>query len=128
MTARFEIDGTEIPAPTTYKPKFATTSTEDSDRTQDLIMHNTPMGTIAKYEMTWDSLDNTEIALLLSLTMNKSSFMFRHRDPTNSTGWSTSAFYCSNYDMNAQRLRDGEELWDGLSMNFTAINPKRDNM
>ena len=126
----FEIDGTAIPAPTLYKPKFATTSTEDSDRTQDLVMHNTPMGTIAGYDMQWDSLSNAEIALLLSSVMNKSSFMFRHRDPTNSTGWTTSAFYCSNFSMNAQRIRanESEELWDGLSMNFRAINPKKDNM
>ena len=128
MIARFEIDGTEIPAPTSYKPRFATTSTEDSDRTQDLIMHNTPMGTIARYDMQWDSLSNTEIALLLGLVMNKSSFMFRHRDPTSATGWSTKAFYCSNYDMEAQRLKDNEELWSGFTMNFTAIIPNLNNM
>ena len=56
MGERFTIDGTAIKTPDTYKPVFATTSTEDSDRTQDLIMHNTPLGTIAGYDMTWKSL------------------------------------------------------------------------
>ena len=126
----FEIDNTPIPAPTSYKPKFATTSTEDSDRTQDLVMHNTPMGTIAGYDMQWDSLSNVEISTILNAVMNKPSFMFRHRDPMNATGWSTSAFYCSNFEMTAQRIRadETEELWNGLSINFRAINPTRTNM
>ena len=60
MAAGFEVDGVGIPAPTKYQPVFATTSTEDSDRTQDLIMHNTPMGTISGYNMQWDSLDSSQ--------------------------------------------------------------------
>lgn len=130
MIARFEVDGVEIPAPTSYKPKFATTSTEDSDRTQDLIMHNTPMGTIAGYDMQWDSLNNEEVALILNSMMNKSSFMFRHRDPTVSDGWSISAFYASNYSLDTQRLgtESSQELWSGLQINVRAINPNLNNM
>ena len=48
---QFEIDNVVIRAPDSYKPVFATTSTEDSKRSQDLIMHNTPMGTIGGYDM-----------------------------------------------------------------------------
>lgn len=119
---QFEIDGTVIPNPTKYKPVFATTSTEDSDRTQDLVMHNTPMGTISGYDMQWDSLNNEEIALILNLVKNKSSFNFRHRDPTNASGWSTGEFYASNFSCNAQRLGD-YELWDGLQINVRAVYP-----
>ena len=43
---QFEINGVAVAAPSTYSPIFATTSTEDSDRSQDGVMHNTPMFTI----------------------------------------------------------------------------------
>lgn len=124
MSEKFTIDGTEIRTPTTYKPVFATTSTEDSDRTQDLIMHNTPMGTIAGYDLTWDSLTSEEISVIINLMMNKPYFQFHHRDPRNANGWSTSEFYASNYSMQAQRLgeRTGE-LWAGLTINVRSIYP-----
>ena len=44
-------DYIRIKAPIKYDPVLATTSTEDSDRTQDLVMHNTPMGTIIGYDI-----------------------------------------------------------------------------
>ena len=124
MSDKFRIDGTEIKTPTDYKPVFATTSTEDSDRTQDLIMHNTPMGTIAGYDMTWKSLKSDEISTILNLMMNKPSFSFHHRDPRNASGWSDADFYASNFNMGAQRLGEREgELWSDLSINVRAIYP-----
>ena len=115
MGERFSIDGTEIKTPDSYKPVFATTSTEDSDRTQDLIMHNTPLGTIAGYDLTWKSLKSDEISTILNLMMNKPYFQFHHRDPRQASGWSTAQFYASNFSMGAQRLgeRTGE-LWSVL--------------
>lgn len=120
-TRKFQIDGVDIKAPTSYKPVFATTSTEDSDRTQDLIMHNTPMGTIAGYDMQWDQLTTDDARLILRLMMNKSSFSFYHNDVLN--GWVTRDFYASNFNVQAVRLKDGEELWTGLTINVRAINP-----
>ena len=40
---QFKIDNVVIRAPDSYKPVFATTSTEDSKRSQDLVMHNSPV-------------------------------------------------------------------------------------
>ena len=124
MGERFSIDGTVIKTPDSYKPVFATTSTEDSDRTQDLIMHNTPMGTIAGYDMTWKSLKSDEISNILNLMMNKSKFSFHHRDPRNASGWSDADFYASNFNMAAQRLGEREgELWSDLTINVRSIYP-----
>ena len=67
-------DYIRIKAPITYKPQLATTSTEDSDRTQDLVMHNTPMGTILGSDMTWGDLKTEEVRMILDLMVNKSSF------------------------------------------------------
>lgn len=118
---QFSVDGVGIKAPTSYKPVFATTSTEDSDRTQDLIMHNTPMGTIAGYDMQWDQLTTEEAQTILKGMMNKSSFSFYHHDVL--TGWVSKDFYASNFSVQAVRLKDGQELWTGLAINIRAINP-----
>ena len=79
---QFKIDNVVIRAPDSYKPVFATTSTEDSKRSQDLIMHNTPMGTIGGYDMQWGELTWAEIATILNTVLNKSQFTFHHKDPT----------------------------------------------
>ena len=124
MSDKFSIDGVEIKTPTEYKPVFATTSTDDSDRTQDLIMHNTPMGTIAGYNLKWEQLTSKEIADILNAMMNKPSFSFHHRDPRDESGWADADSYASNFNMGAQRLgeRTGE-LWSDLSINVRSIYP-----
>ena len=76
----YQIDGVAIRTPETYKPQFATTSTEDSDRTQDLVMHNKPMGTIVRYDMTWGNLTTSEVSTILRGCLNKESFQFTHYD------------------------------------------------
>lgn len=119
----FLLNGVPIKTPTTFKPVFATTSTEDSDRTQDMVMHNTPMGTVAGYDMGWDELTSPEISTILNGMMNKSSFTLYHRCPLDASGWRTSTFYASNFNMVAQRLQDGQELWDDLLINIRSINP-----
>lgn len=122
MQNYFKIDGQVIKTPTQYKPVFATTSTDDSDRTQDLVMHNTPMGTIEGYDMQWDNLTPSEISQILRLIINKRSFSFFHPSPYYG-GWVESSFYASNFSMDAMNLKDGEEKWDGLTINVRSINP-----
>lgn len=118
----FSVDGVRIATPTAYKPVFATTSTSDSDRTQDLIMHNTPMGTIQGYDLEWGVLKPEEISTILQAMINKPSFMFHYASPY--TGqWETGAFYASNFSMDTQILVDGMEKWKGLSINVRSINP-----
>lgn len=123
-------DYIDIPAPITYKPVLSTTSTEDSDRTQDLVMHNTPMGTIVGYDMTWGDLKTEQVQMILKLMLNKSSFSMHHFDILR--GWSYDDFYASNFNVEAVRLRQyrlkgvlyNEESWKGLSINIRAINPR----
>lgn len=120
---QFRIDGVAIAAPNAYKPVFATTSTEDSDRDQSLVMHNTPMGTIAGYDMAWEVLTWQEIAAILNSMLNKSKFMVHHPDPTIPGAWVDRTFYASNFKMAAQTLEDGEEVWTDLSINIRRIEP-----
>lgn len=119
----FKIDSVVIAAPSTYKPVFATTSTDDSDRDQNLVMHNTPIGTIAGYDMTWELLTWEEISTILNAIMNKKQFSFHHKDPTIPNQWVDKTFYASNMDMAAQTLEDDEEMWEDLSINVRRIDP-----
>lgn len=120
---QFKIDGVIIKAPDTYKPVFATTSTESSKRSQDLVMHNTPMGTIAGYDMEWGELKWGEIATILNSMINKSQFIFHHKDPRTPGKWIDKTFYASNFNMAAQTLKDNEERWTGLTINVRSIRP-----
>nr|DAZ16328.1 MAG TPA: hypothetical protein [Caudoviricetes sp.] len=121
MAECFKIDGIAIAAPSGYKPVFSTTSTEDSDRDQELTMHNTPMGTIAGYDLTWDDLTWDEIAVILNSMLNKSKFSVHHKDPTVPHKWIDADFYASNYNMAAQTLEEDEEIWTDLSINIRRV-------
>lgn len=123
MREKFKIDGVEIEAPTEYRPVFSTTSTEDSDRDQALVMHNTPMGTIAGFDMSWEELTWNEIAAILKAMLNKSSFTFHHPDPTVPRIWIDRTFYASNFNMAAQTLEEGIEKWTNLQINVRRIEP-----
>lgn len=123
MQEEFKIDGITIAAPSTYKPVFSTTSTDDSDRDQNLVMHNTPIGTIAGYDLTWELLTWSEISTILNAMLNKSSFSFHHKDPTIPGTWVDRTFYASNFNMAAQTLEDEEEMWEDLSINVRRIEP-----
>lgn len=124
MQEQFKVDNVTIKAPDSYEPVFATTSTNDSVRTQDGIMHNTPMFTIGGYNMQWGQLTWNEISAILNSMLGKSSFSFHHKDPTVPGQWIDKTFYASNFDMAAQTLKDGEEKWEGLSINVRRIMPQ----
>lgn len=122
MDRPFEFNGIAVKTPDTFKPNFATTSTEDSDRTQDLVMHNTPMGTISSYSFEWKYIEPEEAALILSQIMNRSEYILRFLNPL-SGGWGTAAFYTSNYTFGSLKHVNGRDTWENLSFNAVVINP-----
>lgn len=114
---QFKIDGVAIAAPSTYKPTLSTTSTKSTKRDQALTMHNSVMGTISGYDLTWGELTWEEISVILNALIDKKSFIFHHKDPRIPGKWIDAEFYCSNYTMAAQSLKDGYEKWTDLSIN-----------
>lgn len=120
---KFLVDGEPIKTPTVYKPVFATTSSEDTERTQDMILHNTVLGTVEGYDMTWNCLNSEDVAVILNSMMNKASFSFYHRCPLDVSGWRVGEFYAANYSLGAQRLQEDQELWSDLTINVRSINP-----
>lgn len=118
----FEFNGVPVKTPDTFKPNFATTSTEDSDRTQDLVMHNTPMGTISSYSLEWKYIEPEEAAKILSQTMNKSKYSLRYLNPLTAR-WETGDFYTSNYNFGTLKQANGRDTWESLSFNAVVVNP-----
>lgn len=122
MSKPFEFNGIKVKTPDTFKPNLATTSTEDSDRTQDLVMHNTPMGTIQSYSFEWKYIEPKEAAKILSQIINKSEYTLKFINPL--TGeWETGKFYTSNYNLGTLRVSNGDFVWESLSFNAIGINP-----
>lgn len=120
---QFKVDGIQIKAPDGYKPVFATTSTADSVRDQALVLHNTPIGTIAGYDLSWGVMTWQECATILNSMLNKPKFSFYHKDPRRPGQWTTAEFYAANYNMEAQTLEENSESWTGLTINIRRISP-----
>ncbi len=122
MKRPFEFNGISVKTPDSFIPNFATTSTEDSDRTQDLVMHNTPMGTISSYSLKWTNVEPEEVASILSQTINKSQYSLRFLNPLTAK-WETGEFYTSNYSFGTLKKVNGKDAWESLSFNAIVINP-----
>lgn len=111
-----------IEQPNEYGISLATTSTEDSDRTQDLIMHNTPMGTICSYSLKWEYIKVSKASEILRQVINKPSFKAHYFDMYYGV-WKDAYFYASNFEITPLTLEYGYEMVDEMSFNIVGINP-----
>ena len=118
----FEFNGIAVKTPNIFKPDLATTSTEDSDRTQALVMHNTPMGTIECYSLEWECIEPGEAAKIIKQIKNKSQYSLRFLSPESGV-WETKEFYTSNYTFGTLKTANGIFVWESLSFNAVGINP-----
>lgn len=118
----FQFNGVHVKTPNTFTPNMATTSTGDSDRTQDLVMHNTPIGTIESYSMGWNNIEPEEVAKIIAQIKNKSHYSLRHLNFE--TGkWETRMFYTSNYTGGTLKQVNGKDAWESLSFDAICIYP-----
>lgn len=118
----FEIDDIKILTPYTFTPSAATTSTEDSDRTQDLEMHNDPMGTIESYNITFKNIPVKEAAAIYQKIKNRSKYKLRYMS-VGSGEWETAYFYTSNYKWGSLTQANGKDAWESMSFNAIRNSP-----
>lgn len=118
----FKFNNVETRTPDTFAPSLATTSTEDSDRTQDLVMHNTPMGTIESYNIEYKNITLPEASGILQQIINKQEYSFTHPNVYTGT-WVTKTFYTSNISIGTLKKSNGQDMWESLSFNAVGINP-----
>lgn len=122
MEKPFKFNDIPVRTPDVFTPSAATTSTEDSDRTQDLIMHNTPMGTIESYAFEWKNIPTKEASVIYQQIKNKAQYKLRYMSVE--TGeWKEGYFYSSNYSFGTLKKANGKDAWESFSFNAIAINP-----
>lgn len=85
-------------------------------------MHNTPIGTIASYQMGWQYIKTSEASKILRLILNKSKFKVRYYDLYNNS-WSSAYFYASNFEMTPLCLSDDYKYIDTFSFNIVKVDP-----
>lgn len=122
MDRPFEFNGIPVITPNTFQPAMATTSTDDSDRTQDLVMHNTPIGTIESYSFEWQDIDPAEAAAIIQQIQNRSEYTLRYLS-ANTGQWTTGQFYTSNYSFGTLKKANGKFVWESLSFNAVGVYP-----
>lgn len=105
-----------------YTVQIATTSTDDSDRTQDLVMHNTPIGSVGSYGLKWSDLTKEEVALILSQVLDKPSFSAHYFDIKTAT-WKDADFYATTFNITPIDLTEDQERIEELSFNIVGIRP-----
>ena len=105
-----------------YTVQIATTSTDDSDRTQDLVMHNTPIGSVGSYGLKWSDLTKEEVALILSQVLDKPSFSAHYFDIKTAT-WKDADFYATTFNITPIDLTEDQERIEELSFNIIGIRP-----
>lgn len=118
----FEINDVKILTPYTFTPSAATTSTEDSDRTQDLVMRNTPIGTIESYNIGFEDIYTKEAAVIYQMIKNKQQYKLRYMS-IGSGEWEIGYFYTSNYSYGTLKQVNGKDAWESFSFNAIVINP-----
>ena len=119
----FKFNNIVVVQPTSYSAQLATTSTEDSDRDQMLVMHNTPIATIESYEMGWKYIGVSDASTILKQVINKSSFLLHYFDLKEGR-WLDGYFYASNFNSPCLTLEDDMECWDELSFNVIGKDPR----
>lgn len=122
MDRPFEFNGVPVKTPNTFQPAMATTSTDDSDRTQDLVMHNSPIGTIESYSFEWQNIEPEEAAIIIQQIVNRSEYNLRYLS-ANTGRWTTGKFYTSNYSFGTLKKANGEFVWESLSFNAVGVEP-----
>lgn len=121
---QLKFNGIEIPWPDKdgYTVQISTTSTSDSDRTQDLVMHNTPIGSVGSYGLKWTDLTKEEVATILSQVLDRPSFSAHYFD-IKTANWKDADFYATTFSITPIDLTDQHERIEELSFNIIGIRP-----
>ena len=122
MQDKIKINNTVI-----YQPdggisyKFATTSTEDSGRTQDGIMHNSVMFTVEQLEFKATGVPVADVVTILQEVAKRQKFLLHYPSMYYGT-WRDDYFYVAEGDLSILSIEEGFETAD-ISFNMTGVNP-----
>ena len=101
---------------------FETTYTEDTTRTQDGVLHATPLFTVEQFSYKATNIPASEASRILQMVARGENFSLFYYSPYFGT-WRTDLFYVGKGSLNVGTLKEGEEYLTGLSFNMTGVNP-----
>ena len=119
----YTINGIKIMQPTELMPfQFAVTSTPDSARTQDGVLHDTPMFTVESYSYSVTGLTAKEMSDFLKLVAKGQKFDFHYFSPYYGE-WRTDKFRVGQGSLKIRRVNEDNEWFDDVSCNIVGVNP-----
>lgn len=119
------IDGKKIKQPDSFTPNWATTYTEDSERSMSGKAYLEPMFTVESYSFEATDLSPEEAKLLLQ------SIIPRPKKPTFQLTyfswyygeWRTDTFYVGQGSLNTRSLKENYEALETISCDMIGVNP-----
>ncbi len=101
---------------------FETTYSEDTTRTQDGVLHATPLFTVEQISYKATNIPVAEARKILQMIALGAPFTLHYYSPWFGT-WRNDSFYVGKGNLNVGTLKEGEEYLTGLSFNMTGVNP-----
>ncbi|PWL62325.1 MAG: hypothetical protein DBY35_03500 [Bacteroidales bacterium] len=117
-----KFNDTIIHQPDEFSESFASTSTNDSGRTQDGVAHNTFMFTVENFSFKATHMHPWESAQIMQMIVGQQRFKAHYFSPYYGA-WRDDYFYVSQGSISAKTLELGAEDLTDLSFNMICINP-----
>lgn len=120
---KITINGTAIYQPDNdLEYNLETTYTSDTTRTQDGIMHDTPLFTVEQLNYTATGIPVADAATILRIVAKGKHFTLHYFSPYYGA-WRDGTFYVGKGSLNIGSLESGNEALSSLSFNMTGVNP-----
>lgn len=120
---KIKINGIEIKQPDEdMKWSFETTYTSDTSRPQTGQLQLSPLFTVEAYEYTASRITPAELYTILQVIAKGGRFNFYRYSPYYNE-WREDPFYVGQGNCTVRTLREGEESFKELTIQFTGINP-----
>lgn len=117
------INGTVIKQPDTgLGYSFETTYSESSTRTQDGVLHSTPLFTVEAFSYKATYVTVEEMTTILHEIAKGTNFTLHYFSPYLGT-WRDDLFYVGKGSLDIGRLNESGEYYDELSFNMIGVNP-----
>ena len=101
---------------------FETTYSSDAKRTQNGVLHATPMFTVEALSYTATNVTAHEMKQILGLIASGNPFTLHYFSPSAGT-WRDGKFYVGKGSLSIKRLNTDSETYDSLSFQMTGVNP-----
>ena len=101
---------------------YETTYSEDTTRTQDGVLHATPLFTVEQVSYKATNIPVAEAQRILAIIALGAPFTLHYFSPVRGS-WRDDLFYVGKHNLNIGTLKEGEEYLTGLSFNMTGVNP-----